>query len=167
MTQQTSAFHNRCLLAYGEALAKENLPVEFFDANEDIPYDMVLVGLESESGALYRFELGFLPELEEDMENVSLLQVFVPMAERGEDADVAQLDLLMSRLNTQLPQGHFGYLEDNNVVYYRYVLMVPNEIKDALTMVVQTFWMMAYILEQVGDRLLALAGAAEESEETP
>ncbi|MDJ0836106.1 MAG: hypothetical protein QNK37_06280 [Acidobacteriota bacterium] len=161
MSNQTSEFHNRCLLAYGEALARENLPVEFFDATEEVPYDMLLVGLESESGEVRRLELGFLPGLEEDLEEVSLLQFFIPLTPRGEKADITELNGFLERLNAQLPVGAMGYLPDNNVVYYRYVLMVSNDTESAKSMVVQTTWMMAYILEQCGDRITELAGGPE------
>ncbi|CAN5152000.1 hypothetical protein BH09BAC1_BH09BAC1_21990 [soil metagenome] len=66
-----------------------------------------------------QMETAFLPQLEDDMDGSSILQMMTPILVADEKVDKGELFSLIIKLNTFMPMGAFGYWEEQNLVYHK------------------------------------------------
>lgn len=103
-----------------EALAASGLYGRVQPPDRDYPVERLHVLLENDDGEDWLLEISTLPGLEGELESVSLLQYFVPVAGDYTAAARAELLQLFLPLNRLLPLA--GFYLDDALVYYRYVL---------------------------------------------
>jgi hypothetical protein len=141
----TTAADRARLARFARDLGEEDFPSRLVEATEEVPYDTLLVAVAGEDGEPgWRLELSFLPGMEEQLDGASLLQCFVqvPAAVAAE----GELLRLLARLNTRLPLVGFAYLEEQRMVCFRHLLMLPADDETSAALVVQTTWMISYLL---------------------
>jgi hypothetical protein len=156
MSQHHATEHN-AFTRWEELLTNEGFPARFIEAGTESPTDLLLVGaLMDEENVLVQLELSFIPGLEEQLAGASLLQYFAPIATaiEGTEGDLMRLILL---LDSRLPLVGFSYLEEERLLFFRHIGMIPSLEASNDTMIFQTTWMISYIIELYAP---ALAGVA-------
>jgi hypothetical protein len=123
----TSPNHRNILLQIDHHLTQVGVATHLLPEGDDVPYDTLLVGIDGEDEAqAWRLELSFLPGLEEDLEEVSILQCFVPVILVAEPAVLPVLRELLITINPQLPLGSFGLLQNPDAVYWKHNALLHN-----------------------------------------
>jgi hypothetical protein len=156
----TSPAHRAQLELFASRLGDEAFATRLVPAAGAIPYDTLLVGItgDEEGGPGWQLELSFLPNLEDQLEGVSLLQCFVALP--AEVRARGELLRFAVRLNAKLPLVGFGALDEPPVACFRHTLMLPEDAEIAAAMVVQAAWMISYLLTLFG-RPVARVAAGE------
>ena len=88
-----------------EELAAQGMDVSLIPASPEIPYDVLMVGIEAvddEAGA-WGLELSFLPSLEEELGDTALLQCFASLRVEVADSAEAELMRVIALINAKLP----------------------------------------------------------------
>ncbi len=144
------------LLRFARAVEAESFPTRLVEATAEIPYDTLLVALEGEeSEPGWRLELSFLPGMEEQLAGASLLQCFVHLP--AEVAAEGELLRLLARLNARLPLVGFTYVEEQRMICFRHLLLLPADDATATALAVQATWMISYLLSLFGQAVLRVA----------
>lgn len=141
---------------FGSDLAAEGFPARLAAATAEIPYDTLLVALGGEEGEPgWQLELSFVPGMEAQLAGAALLQCFVhiPAAVAAE----GELLRLIARLNTRLPLVGLGYLDAPRMVCFRHLLMLPADDAASAGLVVQTTWMISYLLSLLATAVARVA----------
>ena len=149
-------------LAHWEALlAGEGFPTRLVPAGPDAPQDTLLAGVTGDDGTLlYQVELSFIPGMEEQLEGASLLQCFARVPGDAAPAAEPELARLLLRLNGRIPLVGFGFLEAERMLCFRHVLVLPADPAAADALVVQTAWLVSYLLTLFGASAAAVAAGA-------
>lgn len=150
-----------------EELAGQGMDVSLIPASAEIPYDVLMVGIEAaedEAGA-WGLELSFLPNLAEELDDTALLQCFAAL--RIEVAGGAELPLvrLITLINAKLPLVGFGFLEPQGLVFFRHVLIVSTTnqgVSDQL--VTESVFMIGYLLNTFANTITSVASGRESVE---
>lgn len=116
---RTSPQHRAALEHFGELLSKQAYQTELRPAGDEVPYDTLLVRIESfeAENRVWLLELSFLPGLEGDLERVSILQSFVSLSNQIAETHGAALNRLIVKLNAKLPLGGFGLLDTPRMLF--------------------------------------------------
>jgi len=124
----TSEEHRAELERFSELLSEDEYLTELAAATEDLPYDTLVVRIETfeEPNRLWRLELSFLPGLEDELKDVSILQCYVALANYTAGANSASLERLVIEVNAKLPIGSFGLLDQPGVLFFKHNAMLPN-----------------------------------------
>jgi hypothetical protein len=137
------------LLRFARDLTAESFPGRLVEATAEIPYDTLLVAVAGEEGDPgWRLELSFLP-------GASLLQCFVHLP--AEIAARGELLRLLARLNARLPLVGFAYVEEERMLCFRHLLLLPAVDDTAAALVVQATWMISYLLSLFGRAVARVA----------
>ena len=115
----TSEKHRVELERFAELLSQEAYQVQLVPAAGAVPYDTLLVKLD-----LWWLELSYLPGLEDELDDVSILQCYVALSEHTAGAG---LERLIVKLNAKLPIGSFGLLENPRMLFFKHNAMLPND----------------------------------------
>ena len=149
----TSEKHRVELERFAELLSREAYQVQLVPATGDVPYDMLLVKLN-----LWRLELSFLPGLEAELDDVSILQSFVALCEHTAEENTAALERLIVKLNANLPIGAFGLLDNPRVVFFKHNAMLPNDSPVAsLQIVHELVAMTTFLIDVFSEPLVKMA----------
>lgn len=144
------------LLRFARDLEAESFPGHLVEATAEIPYDTLLVAVAGEEGDPgWRLELSFLPGMEEQLAGASLLQCFVHLP--AEIAARGELLRLLARLNARLPLVGFAYVEEERMLCFRHLLLLPAVDDTAAALVVQATWMISYLLSLFGRAVARVA----------
>jgi hypothetical protein len=160
----TSPAHRAQLELFGQRLGDEAFETRLVPAGGAIPYDTLLVGItgDEEGAPGWQLELSFLPNLEDQLEGVSLLQCFVALSEVRSKAELLRFAV---RLNTRLPLVGFGALDEPSLACFRHTLMLPEDAETAAAMIVQAAWMISYLLTLFGQPVALVASGEATIEE--
>lgn len=143
-----------------DALAREGFePVQVLEKSQDRPYEVGLVFLSQEghpAGGL-QLELSFLPQMEEQLAGQSLMQCFVGLTSDLLSANALELQEAVIRMNRFCPLVGFGVLSQPPMLCFRHTLMLPQNLEHSLPLVIQTTWLISYLLEVFGDELTQVA----------
>ncbi len=142
-------------------LAEEGLPTRLIEAGEQSPVDVLLVGaLADEQNVVVQLELSFVPATEEEFGGASLLQFFAPFADvlEGNEPSVARLVLA---LNSRLPLVGFSTLEEERMLLFRHMAMLPGLDTTIDPLVAQTVWMISSILDIYAAPLAEVAAGSK------
>ena len=151
MSSLTSEKHRSDLEQFGELLVQEAYEVQLVPAAGVVPYDTLMVKLD-----LLWLELSFLPGLEDELDDVSILQCFVAVCERTVDA--AGFERLIGKLNAKLPIGGFGLLDDPQVLFFKHNSMLPNDDRVASFQIVHELVAMSgYLIGVFSSSLIEVA----------
>ncbi|MFL6278335.1 MAG: hypothetical protein ACJ74G_24385 [Blastocatellia bacterium] len=164
----TSREHRAALECFGELLSKQAYQTELQPAGNGVPYDTLLVRIESfeEENRVWRLELSFLPGLEGDLERVSILQSFVSLSNQIAEAHGAALNRLLVKLNAKLPVGAFGLLDNHGQLFYKHNAMLPDDSPDAGDQIVQELVpMTTYLIALFSEPLIRVASGQKTVEE--
>ncbi len=149
--------HSKQLEAFSEALMKEGFSVNIIEKSEERPYETVLVFLTQENhpaGGL-QLELSFIPNMEEQLAGLSLLQCFVDVSNTS--IDNLELEKAVTTVNQSIPLVGFGILAKPTMLCFRHTLMLLPKMEDNIPLVIQTTWLISYLLEVFEDNLTQIA----------
>lgn len=97
-------------------------------------------------------ELLFLPGLEKDMPEHTIMQLYIPMVVNVPAAMEIGLAEMVTRINTKLALGGFGLLNDYHVLFYKHnTLLADVSIGQQFDLVHQTLLMASYLLVNFQD----------------
>jgi hypothetical protein len=125
----TSEKHKVELARFRDLLSKKAYQTQLLAASDGVPYDTLLVQIESfeEPNRVWRLEMSFLPGLEEDLESVSILQCFVALSDHLSTEHRASLHELIVKRNAKLPIGSFGLLDNPEMLFFKHNALLPND----------------------------------------
>jgi hypothetical protein len=125
----TSESHKAELARFREMLLKEAYQTQLLTAADGVPYDTLLVRVESfaEENRAWNLEMSFLPGLEKELEGVSILQCFVALSGQLSEAHQPALNDLIVQRNARLPIGGFGLLDHPGMLFFKHNAMLPND----------------------------------------
>jgi len=156
----TSESHKAELQRIGDLLSKEAYEIEVLPASDLVQYDRVLVRLEwfEEKDRIWQLELSFLPGLEKEIDDVSILQCFVALSDGSPDEYRNSLSQLIVKLNVKLPIGCFGLLDNPRMLFFKHNAMLPNDNHDVSWQVVRELVpMIAYLITTFSEALIQVA----------
>ncbi|MEM6254113.1 MAG: hypothetical protein AAF821_14440 [Cyanobacteria bacterium P01_D01_bin.156] len=143
------------LQAIQTLIEADDFTTSFEPATPDIPLDRLFVLLNEEKQLLT--ELLFIP-LEAEVENVHLLQFYVNVPIELGSSIPTDLQQLILNLNAKMPIGSFGINGEDNLVYFRYVLVMPqNQTPEDNNTIVQSLWLVFYLVESFLQQIQAVA----------
>jgi hypothetical protein len=155
----TSEEHKAGLRHFNQLLTKEAYRTELLPASAVVPYDVLLVRIESfeGEGRVWSLELSFLPGLEDELDDVSILQCFVALSDHISEEHRAALNMLIVKLNAKLPIGSFGLLDNPGMLFFKYNAMLPNDNAAASDRVVhELVHMTTYLISTFSEPLIRL-----------
>ena len=156
----TSEKHRAELERFNGLLTKEAYQTQFVPAAGDVPYDTLLVRIESieKENRLWTTELSYLPGLEDDLEDVSILQCYVSLSDQTSADNRAGLECLILKINAKLPIGSFGLLDNPSVLFFKHNAMLPNDNPAASYQIVHELVLMtSYLISTFSDPLIKIA----------
>jgi hypothetical protein len=121
--------HARHLVELGfleEILIDMGYATQLVERSPQVPYHVLLVGLESDSGGQpLQMALTFYPVGEDEVENTMLLQYFIELPFEVDEGGLARLRELLPDINNKIVLGHLGITVGQNKLHYRYVQALP------------------------------------------
>ena len=156
----TSEKHRVELERFGELLSKEAYQVQLVPAAGDVPYDTLLVKLVlfEKENRVWQLNLSYLPELEDDLDDVSILQCYVALSEQIAEENRTALERLIVKVNAKLPIVGFGLLDDPRVLFFKHNAMLPNDNPVASFQIVhELVAMITYLLGLFSEQLMQTA----------
>lgn len=146
------------LEAFERLLRAQAFPTRLMPGGAEVPYDVLLVGLSDVDGrGEWQLELSFVPGMEAELEGVSLLQCFVHLPAEVPPGAENELRRLVVRLNGRLPLVGFGWLDAERMACFRHTALLPGDDAAADEVVLQTAWMIGYLLSVFGAGVQAVA----------
>jgi len=151
----TSEKHRLELEQFAELLSREAYELQLVPAAGEVPYDTLMVKVD-----LFWLELSFLPGLEDELDDVSILQCFVALSEQTPD------EKLIIKINANLPIGSFGLLENPKVLFFKHNSMIPNNNPVAGSQIVhELVAMTGFLIGVFSEPLIKLATGEITAEE--
>ncbi|MEN3334205.1 MAG: hypothetical protein V7641_3570 [Blastocatellia bacterium] len=164
----TSPEHRAALEHFSESLSRESYRTQLRPAGNGVPYDTLLVSIESfeAENRVWRLEMSFLPGLEDDLEKVSILQCFVSLSDQMAEAHQAALNLLIVKLNAKLPIGGFGVLDHPRILFFKHNAMLPDDEPGVSYQIVHELVpMTTYLIALFSEPLIQVASGQKTAEE--
>jgi len=149
----------QALSKFSDALAAEGFEVRILEKTQERPYDVLLIFLQLEdhpAGGL-QLELSFIPHMEEQLSGLSLVQFFVGLTENLAPDYAPELQQVVININRFCPLVGFGILSQPAMLCFRHTVMLPARLEDSLPLVVQTTWLINYLMEMFGKNLTQVA----------
>lgn len=132
---------------FSKALVQEGFETTLLESGVgETPYDTLLVWVGDQNTASFRLELSFIPDMEQQLNGMSILQEFVPIVDRVDGSQSASCHRLADLLNSQSPLTGFLHLEPQQMVCFRHTLLLAPEEEPATAVVVQSVWLISYLL---------------------
>jgi len=147
----TSEKHRVELEQFAELLSQAAYEVQLVPAAGNVPYDTLMVKLElfEKEPRVWWLELSFLPGLEDELDDVSILQCFVALSEQTAD------EKLIVKVNANLPIGSFGLLDDPGILFFKHNALLPNDNQVASFQIVhELVAMTGYLIEVFSEQLI-------------
>jgi hypothetical protein len=144
---------------FSAALAGDGFEVHVLEKSQDRPYEVLLVFLQLEDHPLdgLQLELSFIPQMEEQLSGLSLMQCFVSLTDKLASDHLMELQQAVIGINRFCPLVGFGILSQPSMLCFRHVLMLPARLQDSLPLVIQTTWLIGYLMEVFGKKLTQVA----------
>jgi hypothetical protein len=155
----TSEEHRAELERFSELLSEDAYQTELAAAAK-LPYDALVVRIETfaEPNRVWSMELSFLPGLEDELKDVSILQCYVALANYTAGANSASLERLIIEVNAKLPIGAFGLLNQPRVIFFKHNALLPNDDPAASDRIVHELVpLTSYLLSTFSDPLIKIA----------
>jgi hypothetical protein len=163
----TSEKHRAELDRFSELLSHEAYQTQLAPAAGDVPYDTLLVRIESfeKENRLWTLELSYLPGLEDELDDVSILQCYVTLSNQTSEDNRAGLERLIVKLNAKLPIGGFGLLDNPSVLFFRHNALLPNDNPAASYRIVHELVpMTSYLLGTFSEPLIKITSGEKTAE---
>jgi hypothetical protein len=164
----TSEKHRVELERFGELLTQEAYQVQLVPAAGNVPYDTLLVKLVlfEKENQVWQLNVSFLPGLEDDLDDVSILQCYVALSEYIVEENRAGLERLIVKVNAKLPIVGFGLLENPRVLFFKHNAMLPNDNGVARFQIVhELVAMTGYLIGTFSDPLIKIATGEKTADE--
>jgi hypothetical protein len=155
----TSAEHRDRLLRLSHLFNREGFVTQIYPGGDETPFDTLGVLVEAAGEKqVWRVELAYLPGLEAELGDVSLMQCFVVVADNVLPDYWDELRRLVVSVNTQLPVGAFGLLEAQQLVYFKQNALLPdNADAIAFRIVHELALLIGYLLTIFSTAFVAVA----------
>jgi hypothetical protein len=129
-------------------------------ADDEIPVDRLQVALDNPENEEepYILELIYIPGVEAELDDVKLLQFFVPLDDVA-PAALEEARRLLPHLNLQLPLVGFNLHEEGHYFYFRHVLALPEESRGDQdgSVITETVWLIYYLVRTFQSGLSKIA----------
>lgn len=158
---QTSHRHRNALLHLDHRLAQQGLPTHLLPEGDEVPYDTLLVGVGDGKEQSWRLELSFLPGLQEELDEVSILQCFAPVVDLSGKPPPPDLRTLILRINPKLPLGSFGVLDSPPIVFWKHNALLHDAQAQTNAQIVEELVMLAGYLLTLFTRALTRVARGE------
>jgi len=163
----TSEKHRAELERFRESLSQEAYQTQLASAAGDVPYDTLLVKIESfeKENRVWTLELSYLPGLEDELNDVSILQCYVALSDQTSEENRAGLERLILKINAKLAIGSFGLLENPRLLFFKHNAMLPNDDPAASDRIVHELVpMTSYLIGTFSDPLIKIATGEKTAE---
>ncbi len=164
----TSRKHRAALERFAELLAGEAYQTSLLPASDAVPYDVLLVRIETfeQENRVWRLELSFLPGLENDLDDVSILQGFVELSDQISEEQRPSLNRLILKINAKLPIGGFGLLDEPRMLFFKHNALLPDDNDEVGFRVVRELVaMITYLIATFSAPLIQVAAGQKTYEE--
>jgi hypothetical protein len=164
----TSQKHRAALERFAALLAGEAYQTHLLAASDAVPYDVLLVRIETfeQENRVWSLEMSFLPGLENDLDGVSILQNFVALSDRISEEHRPSLNQLILKINAKLPIGGFDLLDDPRILFFKHNALLPNDNDEASFRVVRELVSMTnYLITTFSEPLIQVAAGQKTVEE--
>lgn len=154
---ETNNLH--ALQQISNALTQEGFEVRILEKSHERPYGVLLVFLSLEThpvGGL-QLELSFVPEMEEQLLGLSLMQCFVGLTGNLSTHSQTELQQAVIGINRFCPLVGFGILSQPPMLCFRHTMMLPSKVEHGLPLVIQTTWLISYLMDVFGNNLTQVA----------
>jgi len=148
------------LRQYAARLPDEGFAVELVFGAGGTPYDALVVDLVDLKAdeVRWRLEIAVLPPFEVGLERSHVLQLFVPMADTVADGAAPELLRAIAQVNTLLPLGGFGLIEQRALLYYKCNQVMPDDEREvSYRSTLESVHLIQGMLNTLADTLLAVA----------
>lgn len=150
------------LTAIKELLQAEGFEAAFQTATTEAPVDQLFVLLNLSDDASLALEMLYVPGLDEELEGTRLLQYFVRLPFEV-DGTEDQLSRLLAQVNAIAPLVGFGMKEQERMVYFRHVAVMPRDAGVTEAVVIkETVWLINYLV----DTYLGVIGSVASGRQT-
>jgi hypothetical protein len=147
-----------------QSILVDDFETLFQPASEDIPLDRLLVALDNpqDDEEPYMLELLYIPGVQAELDDVKLLQFFLPLDDVLPSA-LAEARHLLTHINQQLPLVGFNLHEEGRYFFFRYVLVMPEQPRGDQDgdVVRETVWLIYYLLHNFQSSLSAIASGQQ------
>ncbi|MCD6066927.1 MAG: hypothetical protein K0S33_1753 [Bacteroidetes bacterium] len=118
-----------------------------------VPTLTVLIELEGkEKKQGIDLELMFVPGIDDQLEGCHILQCFIVLADSIDSyapEKREELAAALSAFNMNLPLGAYGVLDQDQLFYYKHMIMMPSEMNEATkASLIQSIWMVCFVQNQ-------------------
>ncbi|MBT3223007.1 MAG: hypothetical protein HN348_28365 [Proteobacteria bacterium] len=94
-------------------------------AGDARPIDGVVVLVPTEQGSDLVLDIMFMPGMEEHLSHLELLQLYIQFPIDLDPSVVPKLRQLLLKININLPLPSFGLHEEDDYLYFKYMLGLP------------------------------------------
>ena len=131
-------------------LSANNFDVHLIPASGAAPVDQLVIALApDEQGRERSLWLTLLPDLEQDLEEgLRMLQFLVKLPFQSNPNTEHQLASRILQLNNTMPIGGFGLKQPENLILFRYVLMIGPDRDINGRIVIETVTLISFLLDQ-------------------
>ena len=141
ISEKIQAKHILDLSNLEEILKEGNIQCSLLTSGKNLPLSMLIVPMEKDNkGRPRAYSCSYIPMDDDDLENISLLQIYSQFPIKLNKSKIEDLRTLLLACNILQPIGNFG-IKDETDIYLRYVLVVkkfdlldPEEISETLMM---------------------------------
>lgn len=147
------------LQRFDDALTHEGFSTSMLEKVPERPYDLLLVFIPQEqhpAGGV-QLELSFIPDMDQQLAGLSLMQFFAGLANDLPPSALTELQKAVISVNRFSPLVGFGILAQPAMLYFRHVLMLPKAVEESIPLVVQTTWLVSYLVDVFGNNLIQVA----------
>ena len=144
---------------FSKALNGEGFQTRMLEKTAERPYDVLLAFVpqdEHPAGGV-QLELSFIPGMDQQLAGLSLMQFFTGLANDLSPNTLSELQKAIISVNRFCPLVGFGILSQPAMLYFRHVLMLPKTVEDSVPLVVQTTWLISYLVDVFGNNLTQVA----------
>lgn len=144
---------------YMDGAGMETILVE---KNEELPLNTLLAPIEKDDRGRDRVvSFTYLPASEEDLEHISLLQIYSIVPCDFSPENKKNLESLLHTINGRMAVGHFSLKEDDEV-YCRYVYAAPKSRLPEREEITETAMLFIYMLDMFGGLISSVAGGEKD-----
>lgn len=157
----TSKAHQKQLELIYNYLDEDGWDMTAQAPDKENPYHRItadIVAEDDHSQVLWKIELSLMPIPDVNLTDVSILQCFIPLANKFTTLLKPELFEMLAKINAKLPLVGFGFMDEFNLLYYKYNLMLPNDFTDTDGLILsESLSMITYLVSTFIEPILEVA----------
>ncbi len=157
----TSKAHQKQLELIYNYLEEDGWGMAVQPPDADNPYHRITADIDAEddhSEVLWKIELSLMPINAANLTDVSIMQCFIPLANKFATLLKPELFEMLVKINTNLPIVGFGFMDEFNLLYYKHNLMLPNDFTDTDGLILsESLAMIAYLVSTFTEPIVQVA----------